>query len=322
MNPLVSIIVPCYNHGHLLKSALTAVQHQTLSDWECIIVDDGSSDNTSAIAGEFVERDKRFHYIKQENKGLSEARNTGIIRSKGDYIQLLDADDLLSEDKLLLQTSFMKAHDTILISYTDADYFPEDDLRTKYKQVSYAEEGIEFNNQSWIRDFGDYPSFINHIVKANIAPVNSMLIKRSVFNIVGLFDRKFLYLEDWEFWTRCAFKGVCFKFFNESRARAFVRVNKTGMSVNRYKMDLYYLVLSRRVDQLLKDNTQIHSHFDFQSYKYYRKVWTRNLFRSVGLRDWRRLFGIARAIGWSEFLLYYAKESVFVLRSSLSRSER
>lgn len=102
MNPLVSIIVPCYNQGQYLGEALESVSNQTFSNWECLIIDDGSVDNTAAVAKTFAARDPRFIYLFKENGGVSSTRNFGIEAAKGSFIQFLDSDDLLEKTKLEL----------------------------------------------------------------------------------------------------------------------------------------------------------------------------------------------------------------------------
>ena len=92
-HPLVSIIVPCYNQAQYLSEALESVLQQTYTDWECIIVNDGSPDNTDIIVKDWLQRDNRFKYLYKDNGGLSSARNFGIENSNGTYILLLDADD-------------------------------------------------------------------------------------------------------------------------------------------------------------------------------------------------------------------------------------
>jgi glycosyltransferase involved in cell wall biosynthesis len=107
---LVSIIVPCYNYGYFLPETLDSILAQSYTKWECIIVDDGSTDNTKDVATTYLITDQRFRYIYQNNRGLSAARNTGIKLSKGSYIQFLDADDLLQEKKLESQICFLEQH--------------------------------------------------------------------------------------------------------------------------------------------------------------------------------------------------------------------
>lgn len=93
MNELVSIIVTCYNYAQYLDEALLSVVEQTHKHWECIIVDDGSSDNTVEIANKWCEKDDRFIYLYKENGGVSSARNLGIKNANGAFIVTLDADD-------------------------------------------------------------------------------------------------------------------------------------------------------------------------------------------------------------------------------------
>ena len=99
----VSIIMPCYNASAYLQEAIESVQTQSYRDWELIIVDDGSSDNSREIEREFVANDKRIHLIEQPNSGACRARNNGIEHAKGEYIKFLDADDVLDKDCLQIQ---------------------------------------------------------------------------------------------------------------------------------------------------------------------------------------------------------------------------
>lgn len=96
----VSIIVPCYNQSQFLNTTLLSVFDQTHGDWECIIVDDGSIDDTQKIALEWTLKDSRFIYIRQNNLGLSAARNLGLTKAKGAFIQFLDSDDFMYPEKL------------------------------------------------------------------------------------------------------------------------------------------------------------------------------------------------------------------------------
>lgn len=112
MNILVSIIIPTYNRADLLKETLISVSKQKLISWECIIVDDGSEDHTRYIVNEFIDADKRFSYFLRPStyaKGASSCRNYGFLKSKGKYIQWLDDDDLISDNKLFSQVQTLKS---------------------------------------------------------------------------------------------------------------------------------------------------------------------------------------------------------------------
>ena len=106
VHPLVSIIIPTYNRAHLIGETLDSVLAQTYQNWECIIVDDGSSDNTDEVVGEYVIKDPRFQYHHRpadRPKGANSCRNYGFEVSKGEYVNWFDDDDLMHPDKLLLQ---------------------------------------------------------------------------------------------------------------------------------------------------------------------------------------------------------------------------
>lgn len=118
MPVLVSIVVPCYNQARFLDEALNSVLCQSYAHWECIIVNDGSPDNTREVVEEWLKRDSRFIYIEKENGGLSSARNRGLEIAKGNYIQFLDADDLLCCNKLQKQIQILDLLQPRIISYS------------------------------------------------------------------------------------------------------------------------------------------------------------------------------------------------------------
>jgi len=103
MGDKISVIIPCYNQAHFLKEAVDSVLAQTYTNWECIIVDDGSSDNTKEISTTYAQHDSRIKYVYKTNGGLSSARNKGLESVNGKWIQFLDADDVLEPRKFSTQ---------------------------------------------------------------------------------------------------------------------------------------------------------------------------------------------------------------------------
>ena len=97
---MISIIIPVYNTAPYLDACIESVVNQSYADWECILVDDGSTDNSGAICDEWCRKDKRIHVIHQENKGVSAARNHGLRIAKGDFIAFIDSDDWVEKDYL------------------------------------------------------------------------------------------------------------------------------------------------------------------------------------------------------------------------------
>jgi len=119
--PLISIIVPCYNQAQYLEECLQSVLDQTYQNWECIIVNDGSPDNTEEVAQSWTERNSRFKYFRKENGGVSAARNFGIEKAEGEWILPLDGDDRIDVHYLLSASE--QFHDKPQIIYAEAEYF-------------------------------------------------------------------------------------------------------------------------------------------------------------------------------------------------------
>lgn len=175
--PLVSVIVPCFNQDQYLPEALDSVLAQTYNNWECIIVNDGSPDNTEEIAKIYCNTDKRFKYIFKENGGLSSARNTGIRNSIGEYILPLDADDKISNTYLDLAIySFMQNPDTKLV-YCKAQFFGNESGEWQLNQYKY--ETLLFENIIFC----------------------SAIYKRADYNKTKGYNENMIYgFEDWDFW--------------------------------------------------------------------------------------------------------------------------
>src|SRR4030042_4369188 len=121
--PKVSVIIPTFNHGHYIKKAIDSLLNQTYKDFETIIIDDGSRDNTKDIVASYG---NVVRYIYQENKGLPHARNTGIAAARGIYVAFLDADDYFEEKNLEKKVSFLETHSNIDWVFSDWDYIDED----------------------------------------------------------------------------------------------------------------------------------------------------------------------------------------------------
>ena len=106
--PLVSVIIPIYNMEPYLGDCLDSVLAQTLTDWEAICINDGSTDGSPAILEEYANKDPRFSIIHQENRGLSAARNTGLAKARGEYVYFLDSDDWIVPEMLNTALSAME----------------------------------------------------------------------------------------------------------------------------------------------------------------------------------------------------------------------
>jgi glycosyltransferase involved in cell wall biosynthesis len=250
--PLVSIIVPCYNYGNLLSETLNNILEQSYENWECIIVDDGSTDNTSSVAKEFVDNHNQFRYVFQINAGLSAARNTGLQHSKGDFIQLLDADDFIESNKLLSQIKVFFEHPDSDIVYSEVRYFSSEQKTLRRFSMN------EIDNP-WMPkvDSSNPQLLMNTLIDLNICVVNAPLIRKSVFDRIGLFNTKLIAVEDWEFWCRCAFQKVNFRFDNSLGTQALVRFHEGSMSKNMKRMFEAACVARNTIENLIqKMNSQ------------------------------------------------------------------
>ena len=120
---IVSIIMPCYNQGKYIMEAINSVKSQTFTEWECIIVDDGSTDDSYIIAEKNIKNDERFILIKQNNMGVCIARNNAVKKASGKYILPFDADDILSPLFLEKTVRILEENNDCKLVYTDFRFF-------------------------------------------------------------------------------------------------------------------------------------------------------------------------------------------------------
>jgi glycosyltransferase involved in cell wall biosynthesis len=243
---LVSIIIPCYNYGWLLAETLESVVKQRHLEWECIIIDDGSNDNTKQVAEAFASKDARIKYIYQVNGGMSNARNNGLRLAKGNYIQFLDSDDLLAPEKLSVQVSYLSEHSAVDIVYSDVRFFQHED-------AAVISRSFDMHDNAWVRRVeGKGEIVVGPLVEYNDIVINSPLTRASLIQKAGLFDEQLRSVEDWEFWVRCAINGANFKYLpTDANAWALVRVHATSTSQNRDRMLDYTFRMRQQLGQAL-----------------------------------------------------------------------
>ncbi len=185
--PLISIIIPTFNHGRLVAGAVESALSQTYPRKEVIVVDDGSRDNTRDALEPLRDR---IRYVYQENRGLSAARNTGIREAKGEYVAILDADDIWLNVKLEEQMKiFAEDKSAGLVS---CGSFEMDDTGRVFGENVPRDPG----DQNRLRE--------NLLVKNIVSGGSNALIKKECFDAVGLFDEGLKSAEDWDMWLRIA----------------------------------------------------------------------------------------------------------------------
>lgn len=236
MNPLVTVIVPCYNQSKYLPFTLESILNQSYQNWECIIIDDGSPDNTEDIAKIWCNKDKRFNYILQKNLGVSAARNKGISIANGDYVQFLDADDQLEVEKFEHQVHFLEQNPLVDIIYGTSRYFFDGNnqlFATHFKGFSPA---IELHYQD------DNHNQLTVINTTNISTICATLYRKRIF-VDGLKFRDAPY-EDYLFHIECAFHKYLFHFERFKKSHCLIRMTKESQMQKHASLpknqDLFY----------------------------------------------------------------------------------
>jgi len=245
-HPKVSVVVPCFNYGRFLAECLDSVRAQTFEGWECIVIDDGSTDDTGAVAAAYAAKDGRFVSVRQENRGLSAARNAGMRRAQGDYLQLLDADDLLEEGKLEQQAAFLDQHPDCALVYGGMRYFQ---VRGSAKVLA---PGRNASAVEWMKMWRDTDStMLAAMVEGNQFPVSAALFRRAVLEETGYFDEELRSHEDWDFWLRWAFSGK--RFFGEDVPGTRTLIREHGQSLTRSTITMAQtrLVVRDRIEKLV-----------------------------------------------------------------------
>jgi len=236
LDSLVSIIMPAYNAEKYIADSIKSVLAQTYSNWELIVVDDGSTDGTAAVVQEFAGRDNRIRYIFQENGRLGKARNTGIRNAAGSLIAFLDSDDLWVETKLEVQLRTMVENNADVV-YSNAYVFTDENPANETEKL-----------RSTIGKFSG-PDFFDSLVMRPQIPVLTVLLKKTALAKTGLFEEAKPYhgSEDYDLWLRLAKAGCVFYGMDAVLAR--YRRHQTAMTAfasNMFKPML--LVVRRHID--------------------------------------------------------------------------
>lgn len=182
-NPYVSIIIPCYNQAHYLDECLQSVSDQTYPCWECIIVNDGSTDNSLKLARKWQKKDSRFSIIVKQNEGVTKTRNTGLNKASGEWILFLDGDDVIAKNKLEESLKFSEKSNFIVTDFT----MLETDYSTSPPFCNLGNKEINFKNVLTGWDVG-----------FNI-PIHCILFSKKILGDTQ-FTMHLKAKEDWIFW--------------------------------------------------------------------------------------------------------------------------
>ena len=194
--PLVSIIIPTYNQARFVAETVDSALAQTYPNVEVIVVDDGSTDGTQAVLAAYRENTR---YIRQENRGLPGARNTGFLASQGDYLLFLDSDDLIPPEKLALHVSLLEAEPDFGLVYSAWQQINEDGTQVLGE--------VRPNQQGWLLK--------ELLLRSVFFFASAAVVRRECLEKVGPFDESLRWGEDADMWLRLARAGYAFGYLDQ-----------------------------------------------------------------------------------------------------------
>lgn len=186
-NPLVTVIVPSYNHENYVSETVESIINQTYKNIELIVVDDGSRDNSVSILKD-LQKLYNFKLITRENKGLCETLNEAISISNGKYIALCASDDIYLEHKIKTQVDFMENNKHFALCYSKVISFNNQGEK-KYPKSNKYKSGYIFYD----------------LLKTNFVPAVTQMYRKDIFEVIGNFDKN-LWIEDWDMLLRISNK--------------------------------------------------------------------------------------------------------------------
>lgn len=234
--PLISVIVPCYNQGVFLNDALQSIADQTYQYWECIIINDGSEDNTEKTAIEWTKKDTRYKYFYQQNRGLSAARNKGLQEATGEYIQFLDADDMIAADKF---TASLKKGGNANVIISNFRMFTN-------KEEGYFKSAFTLHQEQF-----NFDAILSGWDEQFAIPIHCGLFKSYLFNDIR-FNASLKAREDWLMWLQIYQLTVETFFIDEPFA--LYRYSPGSMSQNKPLMNTNLVEAYKVIYEILPVN--------------------------------------------------------------------
>lgn len=220
--PKISVVVPAYNVSSYIEDALKSLQSQSFKDFEVLIVDDGSTDNTADVVKPYLANDSRFHLLQKQNGGLSSARNYGIRHARGEYIALLDGDDVYHPDKLANHYLHLEKNPNVGVVYS-ASKAIRDDGKPTYIHLSGKPIDSDPLKALLCKNFVGHGS--------------NAVFRRCLIDEIDEFDESLRSYEDLDFWLRVAATGK-WQFQLEPKVLCYYRVRPSGLSFNVLQMQL------------------------------------------------------------------------------------
>jgi len=246
LSPLISVIIPCYNQAQFLSDAIRSVVSQSWENWECIIVNDGSTDDTREVSLTFSRNDPRIHYLEQHNQGLSAARNTGLQAASGNFIQFLDCDDTILSTKLAEQIALISETRSPSVSICDFYYHAEND----------ASEIITLDSDvtPHLNGLDPVADLILRWEDGLSIPAHCFLFDARLFESIR-FDISLPNHEDWDCWINIFRQSPSVFFLNKPLAA--YRLHESSMSTNKPNMYAGFLTAIKHQKSTFKSTDRL-----------------------------------------------------------------
>lgn len=221
--PLVSVIMPAYNSGQLVRRSIQSVIEQTYQNWELIVVNDGSTDDTAEIVSALCALDNRIKLITQENCGIGGSRNSGHRHASGEWLAYLDHDDLWSKDKLEKQMDIARLNPSYDVLFSGGWFFYNNDLENL---VEYKTIFGRFNSEEM---------FLRQL-EENYIPTLAVVVKKSIIDKIGFWDedKGIQGCDDYDYWFRMA--QINAVFYSLDAKLFYYRKHDSNYSNNTSKM--------------------------------------------------------------------------------------
>lgn len=236
--PLVSVVIPTYNRALFVTKAIDSVLNQTFADYEVIVVDDGSTDNTKQTLERYLDK---ITYIYQDNSGVSAARNAGIAVACGEWMAFLDSDDEWEIDYLTKQIKHAVAFPEIIMQTANCLFIGLDGKTESYFQFNGVLPEINGKNYLFVKEPFCF------VVKHGPWQVGSTIIRRNAIIEAGLFDAKFKFSEDFDLMARVALQGP-FGLINENLVKIYRRDELNNCLTNQIKKNR---LKARKSDEMI-----------------------------------------------------------------------
>lgn len=223
--PRVSIVVPAYNFGAYVGDAIGSILAQHYADWECVVADDGSTDDTAAVVEEYCRHDSRVRLLRLPHGGVVAARNRAIDATTGNYLQFLDADDKLAPHKLAAQVRYLDEHEETGVVYGNVAYF-----RSGQPDLLLHSPGGKLSRGVLGDPVASPEEALRRLEHYNFVHITSALVRRQIVLAAGKFCPDTNVAEDYELWLSIAIMGVRFDHLGDPEPLAFIRTHESNAS--------------------------------------------------------------------------------------------